>query len=151
MSRNALIEAPFGDGMHRFRLALGQLEELQEKTDCGPEELYHRIALGTWKVQDLIQTIRLGLMGGGMDAMTSLALVSRYVDSGSLVSVKPLVQSILGAALLGAPDEDEHVGEDPAEKTPHFPAAKSASGTYTKRAGSSGGRRKKSETPPSGS
>ncbi|WP_312128090.1 gene transfer agent family protein [Brevundimonas sp.] len=151
MSRNALVEAPFGDGVHRFRLAIGQLEELQEKTDCGPEELWSRVSLGTWRVQDLIQTIRLGLIGGGMDAMSALALVGRYVDSGNLVSHKPLVQSILGAALVGAPDEDAREGEDQAGKTPHSPAEKSASATSTKRAGNSGGRRKKSETPPSGS
>lgn len=150
MSRSALVEAPFGDGVQRFRLGIGQLEELQEKTDCGPEELWSRVSLGTWRVHDIIQTIRLGLIGGGMEAMTALALVGRYVDSGNLVSHKPLVQSILGAALVGAPDEDQREGEGQAGETSHFPAAKSASGSSTKRAGNSVGRRAKSDKPASG-
>lgn len=55
----------FGDGVYAFALDFGQIEELQEKTDCGPFELYKRLLSGAWRIKDVTETIRLGLLGGG--------------------------------------------------------------------------------------
>lgn len=59
------ILLPFADGVYAFALIWGQLQELQEKTDAGPLELYNRVLGGTWRYADVRETIRLALLGGG--------------------------------------------------------------------------------------
>lgn len=105
MSRSARTELFFGDRKHVFALKIAQLEELQEKTDAGPEELFDRLGNGTWRVPDIRETLRLGLIGGGMSSTEAAILVDRYANAGNLVPNKPVAQAVLGAALLGAVDE----------------------------------------------
>lgn len=107
MSRNASITIDWADGTHTFRLPIAQIEELQEKTDCGPYFLFNRIVTGQWRIADLRETIRLGLIGGGMEPPKARTLVERYVDNRPYAeSIKP-AQAILGAALIGAPDGEK--------------------------------------------
>ena len=106
MSRSARYTAVFGDGRHDFLLNIGALEELQEKCDAGPEEIWSRVLSGSWRVADIREPIRLGLIGAGMEPIKALVLVERYAKEGHLSSLKPLVASIIGAALVGTPDED---------------------------------------------
>jgi hypothetical protein len=111
MSRSARFTGVFGDGKHEFALNIGELEELQEKCDAGPEEIMARLLAGNWRVADLRETLRLGLKGGGMSSTQALVLVERYAGPGDLMALKPLAVSVLGAALVGAPDEDAREGE----------------------------------------
>lgn len=111
MSRSARFTGVFGDGKHDFQLNIGELEELQEKCDAGPEEIWNRVLTGGWRVADIREPIRLGLKGAGMDPMKALVLVERYASSGNLSPLKPLVANIIGAALVGAPDEDPPPGK----------------------------------------
>lgn len=105
MSRDGSITFSWADGEHKFRLALGQLRELQEKADAGPELIFTRLEAGSWRVDDIVETIRLGLIGGGADSTKARTLVQRYVGAGSLLdNVMPAMQ-IIAAALIGAPDE----------------------------------------------
>lgn len=106
MSRSARFTGAFGDGKHDFQLKIAQLEELQEKTDAGPEELLERVMSGRWRVADIREPLRLGLIGNGMDAIPALLMVERYAGPGRLAQHKILVTGILGAAVYGAPDED---------------------------------------------
>jgi hypothetical protein len=105
MSRDATITLTWGDGEHRFRLAIGQLRELQEKADAGPAEIVDRLSSGRWRIDDVRETIRLGLIGGGMAPGDAYRLTVRYVDERPwLENVRP-AQAVLMAALVGAPDE----------------------------------------------
>lgn len=151
MSRSARYQAPFGDGVQTFVLDIGGLEELQEKTDCGPEEIYHRVSNGNWRIADLREPIRIGLIRGGMDPMRALALVSRYAAEGYLASIKPIVLGILAASLVGAPDEDKPAGEPEAGAKDPSPAEKSGSQGSTPPEGKSGSRRARSKKAASGS
>ena len=151
MSRSARYQAPFGDGVQTFVLDIGGLEELQEKADAGPEELYHRVSNGNWRVADLRETIRIGLIRGGMDPMRALALVSRYAAEGYLASLKPIVLGILAASLVGAPDEDKPSGEPEAGAKGPSPAEKSGSQGSTPPEPKSGSPRARSKKAASGS
>ena len=55
----------FGDGRYLFKLKLKQIAELQEKCNAGIGEIYARVVLGHYRVEDLVHGIRLGLEGGG--------------------------------------------------------------------------------------
>lgn len=99
----------FGDDVYSFRLAWGELVELQEKTDCGPLFLLNRLQSGTWKVQDISSIIRLGLVGGGMEPARAVQLTKRYVEERPPLENHALAFAVLSAALMGAPEEP--VGE----------------------------------------
>ncbi|WP_454914983.1 gene transfer agent family protein [Xanthobacter sediminis] len=101
---DARVTIPWGDGDHVFRLALEHLLELQEKTDAGPVELLLRIKGQGWRVQDLRETIRLGLIGGGKTPTEALVLVGRYVDRRPLLESVPVALEIITAALV-TPDD----------------------------------------------
>lgn len=150
MSRSARYTGPFGDGPHDFQLRIAELEELQELTDAGPEEVFHRISEGRWRVADIRETIRLGLKGAGMVALTARAMVDRYAGPGQLADNKELATCILAAALVGAPDEDAPSGEMQGESGPS-PDESSGSQTSTKSEAPLATRRRKSAKAASGS
>lgn len=114
-NRHAELTLEWGDGTHTFRLAIGQLRELQEKTNCGPMELVNRMLRGTWRLDDVRETIRLGLVGGGSTPIDALALVARYVDQRPLAEAVPMAQAILSVLLFGN-DEDDPLGKTRAEE-----------------------------------
>ena len=103
--------APFGDAIQTFKLDIAGLRELQDKTDCGPAFLLTRIMSGQWRVDDLRETIRIGLVRGGMDAYRALALIERYFDEKPLNGHVMLAALILQAALF-EPEEIDLPGKD---------------------------------------
>lgn len=151
MSRSARITAPFGDGIYPLRLDIAGLEELQEKVNAGPEQIYDDIASGQWRVAHLRETIRIGLVRGGMEPMRALALISRYAAEGYLADLKPLALNIIAAALVGAPDEDKPSGEPEAGAKGLSPAESSDLANSTQPAPKSGSPRKRPAKAPSGS
>jgi hypothetical protein len=113
MSRNASLTFDWADGPHAFRLAWGQLAELQELTGCGPQFLLTRLMDGAWRAGDLSETIRLGLIGGGMEPLKALALVDRYVKERPLLESLAPAKAILLAALTGVEGEAEPGKDEP--------------------------------------
>ncbi|MFT4129964.1 gene transfer agent family protein [Labrys sp. (in: a-proteobacteria)] len=95
----------WADGTYPFALRLGQIEELQERADCGPLALFERLNNGSWRAGDLRETIRLGLIGGGCEPVKALGLVRRYVDARPLMESLMPARAILAAALWGVEDD----------------------------------------------
>lgn len=113
MSRSAKIDLDWADGRHTFRLAIGELEELQEKTNCGPLVLLNRLFDGTWRTADVRETLRLGLIGGGMAPIPALDLVRRYVDDRpAWLDNALLARAVVGAAISGIEDEPQKKSPD---------------------------------------
>lgn len=114
--RDATVAFDWADGTHSFRLAWGQLAELQEKCDAGPYVVLQRLHSGAWRIEDISNIIRLGLIGGKMDPVAALKLVRAYVEARPPMENIVPAQVILSAALMGAPEET--VGEaDAANQT----------------------------------
>lgn len=109
MSRDGRIELDWADGTYSFRLGWGQLAELQEKTDAGPFVVLQRLHNGQWRIEDIANVIRLGLIGGGMEPAKALAKVRTYVEARPPMENVLSAQAILSAAVIGAPEET--VGE----------------------------------------
>jgi hypothetical protein len=114
MSRHGDVTLAWADGEYTFRLAIAQLRELQEKCDAGPLELYRRMFSGKWRLDDVRETIRLGLIGGGqVPPAAALKLVIRYVDDRPLMESVDVARVVLGVILL--PIEDDPLKKaDPA-------------------------------------
>lgn len=101
---NGVVDAPFGDGIQRFRLTIGGAEELEEKCDSGLAEIAQRLAQQRWKTRDVRETIRLGLVGGGLPPTRALVLVDRYATQG-LDALRVLALAILSPMIFGVPDD----------------------------------------------
>lgn len=104
-SRDASITLDWGPGTFTFRLAWGQLIELQEATNAGPSYILQQMWEHNWKVQYLSDIIRLGLIGGGETPASALKLVRNYVESRPPMENLTIAQAILAIALTGAPEE----------------------------------------------
>lgn len=95
-------------GEHTFALRIGELEALQQSTDSGPGEVLGRLyecisstnpLLGPWRVADVLDTVRLGLVGGGMDSVEARKLVRTQVDRDGPTSLITTAATVLVMAL----------------------------------------------------
>lgn len=114
-ARDGSVTFEWADGEHTFRLGIAQLEELQEKAGCGPFELMRRLTVGAWRIEEVRETLRLGLIGGGMEAVQALKLVNRYAGSGQLLVAVLPARVVIAAALTGPADEPgkkDHAAKD---------------------------------------
>jgi len=131
--RSAAVTLKWADGEHTFRLGIKELEELQEKCDAGPAWIYGRLANDQWRVADVRETIRLGLIGAGMKPVPADKYCRRYVDEQPLSDSVPITMAILQAVLEGVPDEPpKGDGEAATSKpSPTSPEGKSGSSAST--------------------
>jgi hypothetical protein len=118
MSADGGIELFWGDGEQRFRMAIGQFRELQEKVNLrrlkigapmvGPMDLVRQLQANNAWPDDVRDVIRLGLVGGGMEPAAAHRLLTIYFDDTDryppLSQMKPAFLILL-AGLTG-PVED---------------------------------------------
>ncbi|TRD21912.1 gene transfer agent family protein [Palleronia caenipelagi] len=97
-------------GVHAMCLPLAQLEGLQKSLDTGPEFLLHRLSRGEWRIGDLLEILRWGLIGGGMPHVEADALIQRISRQHPYASFKAPALEVLAHALYGPADDP--VGED---------------------------------------
>jgi hypothetical protein len=106
-SRSAKLENQFvGEGHFDLCLRIGELISLQEKIGVGPNILATRFLQGEWFVQDVVETVRLALIGGGMPPKEAFDLVNRNITSGYLVDYASIAGQVIYAALAGVEDEE---------------------------------------------
>lgn len=113
--RDARITEPFADGTYEFCLNYGAIKLLQESRDMGPMFLWGTLQSGAWRIEDIREIIRCGLIGGGMAPANAVNLVALYVETRPPMENLALAQRILGAGLIGA-GKDEVLGEELAAK-----------------------------------
>lgn len=104
-------------GEHRFRLGLGELRALQKNCDAGPEQVFNRLRLGNWRLDDIAETLRLGLIGGGeMDAKDAGQFVTGLMEKHAILEFKLTALAVLGSALL--PMEGQEAAGKPEAASP---------------------------------
>jgi Phage tail tube protein, GTA-gp10 len=103
------IKLDWVGGAHQFVLDLGGLRALQDACNAGPQEVLMRLINQTWRVDDLIEVIRHGLIGGGMAREDATALVLRMIDLHGLLKLVAVATFVLTSALVG--EADDPVGE----------------------------------------
>jgi len=121
------LELEFADGEYSFALHLPQLAELQEKRKTGVFKLYARVMAGRFLTdtgeavghpqlgeafaEDIYETIRLALIGGGkglvdgrevaVSALAAKRLLDTYVIPAPLMESWGIAAAILGAKIVG--------------------------------------------------
>lgn len=99
------VTLQWGDGEYKFRLGVGELRELQDKCSAGPPAIFDRLVKNQWLVDDVLQPLRLGLIGGGLDATKALAKIGKYIGPGNFaLHVVPAIL-VLQAAMFPAEDD----------------------------------------------
>lgn len=130
-NRHGEITLIWADGTYTFRLALGQWRELQEKTNCGPLELFERLLTKRWRLDDLREIVRLGLLGGSKDVRPeqALNLVQRYVEERPFTESVSLALKILAASVFSPEEDDARPKADAEKGTPDESASPLSTGT----------------------
>lgn len=106
MSRNGSHTAAFGDDDYTFRLGWGEWRDLQEACDAGPYVILDRLAAGRWRIEDIREVIRYGLIGGGLEPAKALKLIRQYVEDRPPMGSWKLALDIATAGVIGAPEEE---------------------------------------------
>ncbi len=97
----------FGDGQHSFALTDAMITELERLTDLGIGALYQRAVAMQFKIADLVEIIRLGLIGGGTTPEHAAQLTGTYGRNRPIAELYPLALDILDARWGDAPEAPE--------------------------------------------
>lgn len=106
MSRDASIELVWGEGLTKFAMRIGELRMLEEKRKAGIVEILRRMENESWFVDDVYETLRIGLIGGGKPPTEAYRLAETYCAARPIVESFLTAYAVLGAGLRGAPGED---------------------------------------------
>jgi hypothetical protein len=149
MSRSARVTTFFGEDDFEFRLAIGQLEELEEMRlavlaglglpagEASVQKILERLGSGSALIGEIKAVLRLGLVGAGMEKPEAARLVNRHVTDGELQTCCLAAFAVLSAAWVGsANDQPDGKAEGPAPGEPQGEATVSSSPT-ARRAGAS--------------
>lgn len=132
--RTTRIMTAWGGEDRAFQLQIGQQRELQRLCDAGPPVILSRLAGASYRLEDVREPIRLGLIGGGMTPVEAEALVRVYVDVRPLMENTLVAQAIVMAVVVGVEEEPGEKTAGPAtkpSKTRRSPTARSASRAST--------------------
>lgn len=95
----------FGDADYEFRLKPELIEELERTTGAGIGLLSKRLLAREFKQRDIIETVRLGLIGAGMTPQRASELVEAYVPNTPLLEVWHIAVSVITARMVGTTEE----------------------------------------------
>jgi hypothetical protein len=105
MSRDASVTIEWAGEERLFRLGMAELARLQEARDEGPYMTFSRLHSPNWKIEDMREVLRLGLIGGGMSEADASRLVKREMESPPFYNL-PVAMKVMAAGFKGAPDEE---------------------------------------------
>jgi Phage tail tube protein, GTA-gp10 len=98
--------AYFGDAEYTFKFTSELLFELERKTGAGIGQLCTRVFANAFTHTDLLETIRLSLVGGGVPPKRADELIATYAIGRPLIEIQPLATAILEARWLGKPKHE---------------------------------------------
>jgi hypothetical protein len=87
-------------GEHAFWLNLGELRALEQACDAGFMLIWSRMISGQPRVDDIYQTIRLGLIGGGMLPDKAATLTAKAFEESSIMTLMRTAEPVLRISIL---------------------------------------------------
>ena len=150
--RSCEVTLEFADADYPFRLPLKRIAELEERCSAPICTIWKRVCLtGDYEGNDLIETVRLGLIGGGLDPQEARKLIERYCDQWPLAEWHKHALAILGACVEGYEVADTAPEADTTKKQEAAGTDTSTSPPATRSASKKASRPKTSKTSRSGS
>lgn len=114
MSANGTRTIIWSNGEDQFCLAkIGLLLDLEAKCNAPIGVIFGRLGSGNFSVNDIRETIRLGLIGGGRTPIQAMEIVKIHVDGNPLALSVLTAYAIIEAVMVGVPDDP--VGKKEAE------------------------------------
>lgn len=109
-------------GEHQFRLGIGELRGIEQRCDAGVAVVLMRLLSSQFKIDDVISTLRLGLIGAGMPEAEAKRLVDSALDVASPYALSIAAASVLQKFIMWE-SEDAPGGDKPGEPKagPGFP------------------------------
>lgn len=111
MSGSGGIELDWADGTYSFRLTMTGIAELEGLCAAPIADIVERVGSRRFGSVDIRETVRLGLIGGGLAPVKALGLVRRYIDEQigvkggiGLLDCWPVARSVLLASYVGFVD-----------------------------------------------
>lgn len=98
-------EIVWAGGEHRFRLDIGALRAIEQKSDAGVSVVLLRLLGQQWKADDVLSVIRLGLVGGGMADAEARAALDRALDTASLFALSLTAADVLRRFIMFEGDD----------------------------------------------
>ncbi|MER9702674.1 gene transfer agent family protein [Mesorhizobium sp. M0204] len=96
----------FGDRVRTFALTSDLILELEKKSEAGIGSLCLRFPEGHFRHSELVEIIRLSLIGGGTSPEEAAALADTYATKRPLKESFPIAVAVLQAVWSGAPTQD---------------------------------------------
>lgn len=94
-------KAFFGDGDRTFRLTPPLILELERVTNAGIGGLSRRFFSGDFKHQELVEVVRLGLIGGGESPQSAASLVTTYAMPLPVMELYALALPVVEVCMFG--------------------------------------------------
>lgn len=118
-----MIVLNWAGGENAFALRIGELQALQDITREGPGASLHRLyeslqgnpMTGSWKIADVVDVVRLGLIGAGVERMEAAKMVREAIDRQGITALVTTACEILLNALE---EKDPNAGKPTAEPAP---------------------------------
>lgn len=98
--------AYFGDAEYTFKFTSELLLELERKTGAGFGQLCTRVFANAFFHADLLETIRLSLIGAGVAPKRADEMIATYAIGRPIIEIQPLATAILEARWLGKPKHE---------------------------------------------
>ena len=116
MSADGSITLVWGDGENKFKYAIGQFRELQEKVNqrrlhmgwplIGPMELINLLRDKAAWPDDIRDVLRIGLVGGGMTIAEAHRKLVLYFDGSPPLNHMLPAYLVLAAGFIGVPEDE---------------------------------------------
>ncbi len=132
MSANGTRVIVWAGGEDTFCLAkVGLILDLEEKCRAGIGVIAARLESGAYYLNDIRETIRLGLIGGGMTPERAMSAVKNNVDANPLGHCQLVAYHVITAVIAGVPDDPVGTKDDDAGKAEPAEAQETGSSEKT--------------------
>lgn len=107
------IKIVWPGGEHSFCFDIGHLRALEQRLDAGVTVVLLRLINGQFKVDDVIETLRLGLQGGGMEEKVATKIIFDAFPTANLYELSHTAARMLAMFISWPTGKDADVAEEP--------------------------------------
>lgn len=105
------VYRPLGNKRRKFELRIGEIGEIERLCNAGLGAIQLRLATMGWRYDDIRDSVRLGLIGGGASEAEAETLCVAYVDGRPRGACLQIANDVISACISGVPDAISKKGE----------------------------------------
>ena len=98
-------------GEHPFRLGIGELRAIEQRSDAGCAVVTMRLLTGQFKIDDVVATLRIGLVGGGMSEKEAQKTVDMALETASPYKLAVTAADVMRRFVMFEDEDQPSSGE----------------------------------------